>query len=66
MKKFRCALCGKRKRRGTKRGGDAAICQSCSRKVDAMILREEAAMGYDGPHVYAGGLACVRIEKGTA
>jgi len=61
--RFRCPLCKRLKRRGSKHGGDASICLSCLRKVDALVLREEAASGYTGPHVFAGGIACVRIEK---
>lgn len=59
----RCPLCKKLRRSGTLNGGDLAICRSCLRKVDALVLREEAASGYEGPHVYAGGIACVRVQK---
>ena len=65
MRKRRfCALCGKKRSNTVAHGGDRGICRTCLGKIDKMILREETAVGYEGPHIYAGGVACVRLRRG--
>ncbi len=60
----RCALCQKLRANVVFNGGDRPTCRGCLKKVDALVLRLEAEEGYEGPHVYAGGIANVRLERG--
>jgi hypothetical protein len=63
VKRFRCALCRKFRRNVVWNGGDRPTCRGCLAKVDALVLRLEAAEGYEGPHIYAGGIANVRVQR---